>query len=314
MKIAFLTVDRAWRVATIFDSLRIALAAIPGVDVVEFWRPRWEQSWAFDRSKQEPVLTVDEASKYDWILSDAPFAFCYEAWDQFDASTAVVFEDLHRAAAEYIRFVFDAGVGHFLVRYRDAARRQHPYLWKRSVFWTPHCVDPAVFHPYERDEDLGVLLTGSMGAAYPKRKAWDADCCARLTGPGQYERVPRPVEGTVAQWPRDGEYAMKLSQARIALATGSELGYVVKKYLEIPACGAALAAEWLPEMVEMGFVPGVNMIEIKGERPAQDLARWLRSPSLPDIAALGRGLVMARHTAAVRARELLDYLEAHRGT
>ena len=110
-----------------------------------------------------------------------------------------------------------------------------------------------------------------------------------------------------------GPFIPLFSRARIVLnhTAAAELNF---RSFEAPACGAALLMEATPGL-ESCFTPGENILPPfprNNAAAAVAVARfWLARPErLAAIALAGRELIAAKHSATVRAVELLALLEA----
>lgn len=147
------------------------------------------------------------------------------------------------------------------------------------------------------------ILSGSLGKFYPFRKA-----AARHPGvvvlphPG-YSEASRPGgPGTFG-----ADYARELSRYVCGVTCGSVVGYVVAKYMEIPAAGCLLLAPHLPDLDLLGYEDGVNYIQVNDATFGAVLADVLARPqAYESIRRAGYDMVRARHTDAQR----VDQLEA----
>jgi hypothetical protein len=298
VRILWLTVDRSARVADIFGPLQRATAQIADVRFVV--RRQW-RAGRYDRSLP-PIVTDWDA---DVVFTDAPFAFPNEAWPK-GLPKACLIEDQHGPNVRgYVADCLEAGFGLFLSRY-PGIERFHPDLPR--VEWLPHCIDPAVFHPDGAGKRYETLMTGRVHpGVYPVRqRIHDA-----LNGKPHYTRIPRPPEGSVDPQPTGAAYAAHLQAARIAFACTSCHHYPVLKLFEIAACGAVLVCDWIDTMAGLRFRHNIrrNMLELRPDEPVADqVEAFLARPDLDQIAAAGAALIAERHTADVRARELLDCL------
>ena len=300
MKILWLTRDRAWRAARIFEPMRHAVAELADVTVLE--RPAGSDD-------DTPMTTGHEA---DAIVCDAIGAHLGEEWSALRerALTAVIWEDMHGSyVRDMIAMTCAAGwFGVHFVRYWEAAVRQHPPLASQRVEWLPHSVDTAVFRDRRQARDVGALLTGRTTTAYPTRRRY----LDELGREDWFLEVPRPADDAAVRWPVGDDYAAVLARAQIGLSCVSRYGYPVLKTLEIPAAGALLATDWCPELDRLGFVPAVNAIRI-GDTPnlKKQLRPWLDDPArLSRAARAGMDLVREQHCTRRRAVQLVQKLEA----
>lgn len=317
MKILWLTTDRSLRVAQLFDPLRKAVGELCDLHVIQ-QKGIWYRKDVAGGQEAEPLLEVDFANTFDIIFTDAPFAFLGERWGAISTPKCALMEDQHSLVVQgYMESCFEQGFTHFFTRYRDPTYGNHSYLLSRPTYWLPHSIDPEVFHPdypeKQPPDPMTALFTGSVGrkesGAYPLR----VHLCNALEGHPRFVRVERPkdVRSKQEASERSGymgkRYAELLSMADLSFATGSKFRYVVAKYFEIPACGAALMCDFMPEMKDLGFIPLVNCIEIGTKTPlTEQVDYWLSTPYRKTIAENGRRLIHGRHTTQVRARELVN--------
>jgi hypothetical protein len=80
------------------------------------------------------------------------------------------------------------------------------------------------------------------------------------------------------------------------------------KNFEIPACGAALVCDYIPELEDLGFVDGQNAIFYRTFDELVDIVRTGDADRLRDVGGAGARLVHSRHTWRHRARELVREL------
>jgi hypothetical protein len=317
MKILWLSTDRWSRVARYYDPLREAVTALPGVDVT--WIPRdlgkmeggaWCQQMLNTRDRIEgdsAIVDVDLANAHDVIVCDAVWGFMTERWKHITTPRAAIMVDLHGPMVlEYTEAAFnDFGFKLFLTRYKDSLPQYHRYIPRGMIRWLPLEIDPAVFHDYGEPKDGTALMTGTVNEAYPVREQTDREC----QGAPWYRRIPRPPENGRREWPVDEDYARELGAATLAFSCLSSYAYPIKKMFEIPACKTVLVSDHNDEMARLGFLPGRNMLAfdpLRGYR--QQIVEMLARPDLDAIAQAGFDLVHSNHTAAIRARQLVQML------
>ena len=107
-------------------------------------------------------------------------------------------------------------------------------------------------------------------------------------------------------------YYKELSKFFCALTTPSVLGYVVAKYMEIPACGCLLLAEHTKDMDALGFQDGVNYIRVDKESFRVDLFDILENAGeYKEVIKNGYDLIMNNYTidhAVERFRRAMETL------
>jgi len=128
-----------------------------------------------------------------------------------------------------------------------------------------------------------------------------------------YHQIDRPPEGVhpKMQYPTGKEYAELINSSKITFTDMSTFEYQVLKFFEIPACKSALFSDYNDDLGKLGFEPDVNMVSLNEVSYVPDfVSKWLKSPKkLQELTQNGYDMVHEKHTAAVRARELVDYLE-----
>ncbi|HXV75992.1 MAG TPA: hypothetical protein VD788_06680 [Candidatus Polarisedimenticolaceae bacterium] len=128
-----------------------------------------------------------------------------------------------------------------------------PYLslrWKHgrvSCAHIPHSAEPSIFRPYGEPKTTDLMLVGALGPRYPLRNR-----LAKLL-----PRFPRPYRAVAFEHPgyvhadahtdRYAErFARAISATQICLSCSGRTRTRYGKYVEVPMCGTALAAD-MPE-------------------------------------------------------------------
>lgn len=319
MRVLYLTNDRTRQVLDSFSCLREALAEITEVKTI--CRPLTGVEVdhcrdACDGKPTIPLVDPDEANAYDWVICDAPWSFLSENWSAITAKKAVIWADNHGVmVAHYIgRFFHDFGCDLFLPLYIDGARQFHPYIPSDRMHHLPVWVNTEQFRDWGEPKKYDVLLTGAVHpVVYPVRhEVWE-----QCDGQPWFTRIQRPGYEFDAiakgRWPLAHDFGKVLNSARIAVACVSRFKYPIGKIFEIPACRTVLASDYCPEMVALGYVPFQNFLPLKvGQNHREVLQGYLTRPDLQQIADNGHRLIQERHTATVRARQLLSALSARR--
>jgi len=310
MKILWVTVDRTNRVATIFDPLRIEVEKIADVDVVMKQLPMLASAYQHSkyRLKEQPLLKAKIANQYDWVFTDAPFAFQNEPWKKITAKKCCLFEDQHGPNPQYSKRFKAWDFNIFFTRYRNILVR-HSHLKDQKTIWLPHHIDPAIYKDYGLPKKIGALMVGRAGKRiYPVRHTVDR----QLRGQPFYKKVGRPDETNKPgkKWPVGEDYAKLINSASITFTCLSTFKYPVLKFFEIPGSKSALFSDYNNELKTLGFIPGENMVEISKKIKIVPLVKdWLdKKDKLAEITQKGFDLVHERHTAKKRAEEFLEHL------
>lgn len=321
MRILYATNERSARVHDFYRPLQDALAAVPGVELKRIERPldnlegRYCRAQVIDQVHNEPLLDPAEANEYDWLLTDAMYAYMWEDWDAITVCRGIFWGDQHGpmvqgyVGAAHQRFGFEG----LFPAYRDATLVFHPTLVNR-FHWVPYWVNTDLFHDYGLRKSYPALQTGVVHAiVYPWRhRVWEA-----LQGEPYFRRIQRPAEDINREgyWPVGVDYARLLNRAILSFGCTSKFGYPLTKLFEIPACRCALMTDWIPEMKALGFIPGENCLLYEGDTAPQlreYIEGWLAQPDrLQEIATAGMELMHTRHNVHKRARDLVRLLSTH---
>jgi hypothetical protein len=168
------------------------------------------------------------------------------------------------------------------------------------LFYQPNFIDPAIFHPYDVPKAMPVLLTGRRDQQYP----WRLAISKRLARRYQAAQLPHTGydPGHAAKRMLSGEpYARALASAWFAPACGTVVGELVRKHLEIPACGTCLIAERTPALLHAGFIDMDNCVFAEPADVVEKIEHLLaRKDALRQMISRATTLVMSRHTIAHR--------------
>jgi len=162
----------------------------------------------------------------------------------------------------------------------------------RPALWLPLFCDPSRDRDPGAVRDIPVSFVGTLDGAVnaPRRPFLTAF------------RKLAPLFATT------GRYAPIFGRSQIVL-NQSAAGELNLRLFEAMACGAAVLTEETGNGLAELFTSGTDMLTYK-RGDAADAARValaaLMDPGLPALAASGRREVLARHTVAARAREILQ--------
>lgn len=116
-------------------------------------------------------------------------------------------------------------------------------------------------------------------------------------------------ESEIAAWRM--EYHISLCNSKICFTDGGYSRSIVRKFFEIPSRGALLACESPVGFREMGFIDGVNMVEVTPENAVEKSAELFADPiKMQEIAHNGQRLVIKNHTFQKRAACVKDAVES----
>ncbi|MCL6547536.1 MAG: glycosyltransferase [Alicyclobacillus sp.] len=178
--------------------------------------------------------------------------------------------------------------------------------------WLPHWANTEVYRDYGLPKDIDLLLMGATtGWVYPLRLRM----LETLSGRAGFVHHPHPGYQRFSPAEREqvyiGErYAREINRAKIFLTCDSVFHYPLMKYFEVPACNTLLFAPGSREVEDLGFIPGQHFVAIDEHDFLDKIDYYLAHPDERDrIARQGCELVHARHSLAVRARELVHMIE-----
>ena len=167
----------------------------------------------------------------------------------------------------------------------------------------PHFFRAADFRavPYNDAPIDRCILSGAVGRFYPVRKiaARNPDVVT-LRHPGYGDAPGREVPGLFGE-----AYARELSRYRCAVTCSAVIGYVVAKYMELPAAGCLLLATYTSDLDRLGFEDGVTYVRVDEGSFDGKLAEVLAAPeAFERIRRAGFEMVRRRHSDAHRADQL----------
>lgn len=188
----------------------------------------------------------------------------------------------------------------------------------REVIWVPHAASPDFALPFNERPVNAVLLSGAVNHYYPLRRRLKA---LHESGPRGVAYRPHPGYRCNYNYENDESvgrgYARALNLHRVCFTDASRYGYVVAKYLEIPATGALLLADSSVSrpLAQLGFVEGVHYVPASG-RDLEGQVGYVLDESnhaaLDEVRRAGQALVRERHKTSDRAR-LIDRACGPRG-
>lgn len=180
-----------------------------------------------------------------------------------------------------------------------------------TLFTWPNFVDPEICRDYGEPKPISILFTGSQVSIYPWRKRVHQVLSDRFqvtTSPHHGWRDPWQT----AAMPRGEAYARMINSAVVAPACGTFAGDLVRKHLEIPACGTLLLTQSTPVLHAAGFRDMVNCIFVDVADASYKVAHLLSRPGeLRRVTQAGCDLVHTSHTIHQRD-QILQWFKLHR--
>jgi hypothetical protein len=314
MRILWLTIDRSNRLATHFDDFRREVSRYATVEkLVKFTDRKLARKWA-KGIKDGEIKTPEVLSKtvinkdYDFVFTDALFAYTEEDWHLVKQPKGFLIEDCHGDIPRWqMNVAHKAKFDIVFYRGRTVFNRFFPSASSNFLCkWLPFSADPCVFSPSKAEvKPIDVLHVGCVGKAYPVRnkviEALD----------GMITIIPRPNEKAVSKWPRGKDYADLVSSAKICVTCGSIYNGPVKKYFEIPLCRTAVMTNWFRDLQDLGFKPNKHVIVYDFGNVAKQVKKLLSERShIEDVANEGMEFVRINHSLQYRALQFLDHVRS----
>ncbi|MBX6740948.1 MAG: glycosyltransferase [Acetobacteraceae bacterium] len=207
--------------------------------------------------------------------------------DAYCASRSLFLSDMDRLGVDTF-FTLSISMAEYLPEIAD------------NLFVWPNFVDPAVCRDYGSPKLIPILFTGSQVPHYPWRRHM-RELLAKhypvMTCPHYGWRDARMTRTMV-----HGEaYARMLNAALVSPACGTIANELVRKHLEIPACGTLLLAERTAALEAAGFRDMENCVFASGSETIDKLGHLFEDrDALERITRAGHDLVHARHTMQQR--------------
>lgn len=222
---------------------------------------------------------------------------------------AIGLHDLHFGFDFRKRLLQLEEVRYIFTYYRDAFLSWYPEF-SDKMRWLPHHANTDIYKDYEQTKDIGILLTGAIyDQIYPLRKRM----LMRLSGHPDFVHHQHPGYRQIKQKENllVGEsYAREINRAKICLTCNSIYSYPLMKYFEIPACGSLLMAPASPELLDLGFVPGVHFVSIDEHNFEEKINYYLNNDQeRAEIIANGKKLIAEKHSTKQRVKDFLQTIE-----
>lgn len=258
-------------------------------------------------------------NKPDFILLNDMFhaAYCppVQGLAQLDIPWGMIMHDLHSKVEQRREFLQRFPSSNIFTIYQHAFRVRYPEF-KGNLRWLPHFVDPVVFRDYQQRKRIDILLMGATNRkVYPLRHAIKTSLTGRPgfvshDHPG-YVDFASDAQARVAR-----SFAVEVNRAKIFMTCDSIYRYPLRKYFEVPACHTLLLAPENPDLIQLGFRPGVHYVAIS-PRDYLAKANFYLHPNNEalrnKISHQGYEFVREKHTTATRTRELLQMIRSITG-
>lgn len=119
-----------------------------------------------------------------------------------------------------------------------------------------------------------------------------------------------------ADWLYRARFAAALRGSRVSVTCEGSIDYPIRKFFEIPAAGALLAARFFSYATELGFVPGLNCLALDDDpKSIEAVLDFALSDSVAaeSMARRGQETMRALHADDRRVRQFCALVAALRG-
>jgi glycosyl transferase family 1 len=164
------------------------------------------------------------------------------------------------------------------------------------TFVLPQTFDEDLYRDYGEAKTTPFIVFGEFAAWRP----WRGETASALSK--RYPTMICPHPGYSASpsgmaWVGE-DYARALNRSQFSIADGSVFNCVLRKHMEIPACGAVLISQPIDGLAEYGFADMQNCVIGEGPGLMARIAALLEKPEqVRAIARAGYDLVHARHAS-----------------
>ncbi|GEN85848.1 glycosyltransferase [Oceanobacillus sp. FSL W8-0428] len=220
--------------------------------------------------------------------------------------------DAHRFVEQRRRYIMRSKIQTFFVICQHNFYHHYPQQRHNQVFFLPQFANTSIFKDYGNEKKIDLMMLGevSFQQIYPLR---EKILQHYKNTPGFFNH-PHPgwqdFAGEDANTALIGEnYAQAINQAKLFFACGSIRQVVTFKYFEVPACRTLLMAPALPELEEIGLIPGEHFVDINADNFPERAAYYLKNTKEREkITEAGCRFVHNHHSTAHRANELVQQI------
>ncbi|MGE5415313.1 MAG: glycosyltransferase [Acidobacteriota bacterium] len=226
-------------------------------------------------------------------------------------SFGIIMHDIHYKISEREQYLKKNKVQYIFSIYRDAYKKRFRRHIDKMI-WMPHWINTNIFKDYGLSRDIDWLMMGKLASYYPLRKKMFQ---ALNNKPG-FVYHPHPGYRQVNELGEKeffvGErYAREIAKAKMFLTCDSIFHYPIIKYYEVLACKTLLLAPASQELSDLGFIPGVNFVEVDQNNFMEKADYYLaNSKERESIAETGFHMVRKNHSVNVRATQLIESIKA----
>lgn len=243
--------------------------------------------------------------------------------------------DLHRHPSKYVRRLNNSGVdvalmttirlGKQLVNGTPQSISPNYYIDHLEIpfFHMAPCINPEIYKPIVGKKQFDASLLGAKSPLYyPLRQLmWDElpslankegwKTLIRDTPPG------KALDKNISRLAKEGyfvgeKYATALALSKVFLFGTSSFKYPLMKFYEGMACGTCVVADVPLSAEELHLIPDWNFVAVDKSNWKEKLKYYVKHDGeREEIAQRGYETVMKYHTAEVRAKQLVRFLETN---
>ena len=184
-----------------------------------------------------------------------------------------------------------------------------------KLIWFPHAVPKEFKKEVKLDALNKILMTGIVGKVYPMRiiyrdlaKTKEYKYKLDILNHISPKYAPINTETDLV----GDKFIDKISRYKSSFTCGSEWGYLVTKYFEIPLAGSLLFCDMPKDNLELlGFKDNINCIFYNKDNLIEKI-NWIVDPKnnqvINQIRKNGQELILNNHTWDLRISQLLSLL------
>ncbi|WP_099157161.1 glycosyltransferase [Virgibacillus ndiopensis] len=261
------------------------------------------------------LRNIPEKPDYILIVNDVGKTFAPVVTGLSDISIPVglIVNDAHRFVGQRRRYITNNHIRTFFVICRHNFYNHYPRQRHDQVYFLPQFANTSIFRDYGGEKTIDLMMLGevSLPQIYPLREKilqhyTDTPGFFNRPHPGWRDFTTKQAEKALI-----GEnYARTINQAKLFFACGSVRQVVTFKYFEVPACRTLLMAPALPELEEIGLIPGKHFVDINEENFSERAKYYLKDTKERErITEEGYRFVYNHHSTAHRAKQLVQQIK-----
>lgn len=225
----------------------------------------------------------------------------------------LIVNDAHRFVGQRRRYITNNHIKTFFVICQHNFYNYYPRQKHDLVFFLPQFANTSIFKDYGGEKTIDLMMLGevSLPQIYPLREKIlqhyeDNPVFFNRPHPGWRDFTREQADEALI-----GEnYARTINQAKLFFACGSIRQVVTFKYFEVPACRTLLMAPALPELKEIGLIPGKHFVDINEENFSERAEYYLKNTKEREkITEEGYRFVHNYHSTPLRARQLVQQIK-----